>query len=58
MNKDKEQLKNKRRLYIKPQLEQVQLVLEEAVLQTCKTSTQGPVGACKQAYCARTPKAS
>ena len=41
-----EEIKNKspRKPYSKPQLEHVQLVLEEAVLTTCKTGgTLGPV---------------
>jgi hypothetical protein len=47
-----------RRQYRKPQLEQVKLVLEEAVLLTCKTVDAGPTGACKVGYCDKTPQAS
>lgn len=58
MNKNENQLRSKRRLYSKPQLEQIQLVLEEAVLETCKTNEAGPLEKCRVATCARTPKAS
>ena len=34
--------------YQKPQLEQVQLVVEEAVLSGCKTGTGGSVPKCKK----------
>ena len=44
MNK-KNEIKKARRPYIKPQLEQVQLTIKEAVLQACKTpAAQGPHG--------------
>ncbi len=47
-----------RRQYRKPQLEQVKLVLEEAVLQTCKTNQAGPLNTCKLSDCNKTPQAS
>lgn len=36
--------KTKRRMYRKPQLEEVQLVVEEAVLEACKVKSGGPGG--------------
>jgi hypothetical protein len=38
--------KTNRRTYRKPQLEQVQLVVEEAVLEACKVRDSGPSGSC------------
>jgi len=55
---EKKQEKAFRRIYKKPRLEQVQLVLEESVLATCKTGTGGPLQQCKVSYCSKTPHAS
>jgi len=42
---DKEDVKKTKRPYQKPQVEEVKLVVEEAVLQACKTAaTTGPHG--------------
>jgi hypothetical protein len=38
--------KSNRKTYSKPQLEKVQLVVEEAVLTGCKTSSSGNEGKC------------
>ena len=40
---EKQELK-KREAYIKPAMEKVELVAEEAVLATCKNGTQGDCG--------------
>jgi hypothetical protein len=38
--------KTTRRMYRKPRIEKVQLVVEEAVLETCKVKASGPVTGC------------
>ena len=59
MKKKEEGITN-RRQYRKPQLEQVSLVVEEAVLTTCKTviSGAGDQTGCKVSNCGKTPFAS
>jgi hypothetical protein len=39
--------KANRKTYRKPQLEQVQLVVEETVLTACKVKASGPLTGCK-----------
>lgn len=39
-----------RKVYKKPQIEKIKLVLEEAVLQACKQQVPGPVGP-EQDFC-------
>ena len=59
MTKKSGEIRTHRRQYRKPQLEQVKLVLEEAVLQTCKTRTSaGPSMTCSVGTCNKTTQKS
>jgi hypothetical protein len=60
MTKKSGEIRTHRRQYRKPQLEQVKLVLEEAVLQTCKTRTSfGPTSTtCSVGNCNKTTQKS
>jgi len=48
---EKMERKTDRRPYVKPQLEQVELVAEEAVLQACKAGSCNLPGACGYSFC-------
>jgi hypothetical protein len=60
MNEKKNAGKNDRRTYRKPQLEQVQLVIEEALVTACKTGSGGSIPKCRPraSTCGRTPQRS
>ena len=47
MREKKNKGKTNRKTYRKPKLEQVQLVVEEAVLEGCKTGQSGYGGGCR-----------